>query len=131
MKIRNILLATVLTVTVSSADDVMKKSMSLMNHGMNDIQTGFMHNNLDMIKNGVMLVEDGNKLFSDIGIIGKYLPANKKHMVNTAKTHSDSIRQQVNVLSVNLDNKAYLKAGQAYGDMLNACSSCHAIVRNW
>ena len=78
MKIRNILIATVLSVTVASADDVMKKSMNLMNHGMTDIQTGFMNNNLDMIKNGVVMVEEGNKLSSDLKTISKYMPDNKK-----------------------------------------------------
>lgn len=109
----------------------MKKSMNLMNHGMTDIQTGFMNNNLDMIKNGVVMVEEGNKLFSDLKTISKYMPDNKKHLSNTAKKHSDTIKQQINVLTGNLDKNAYLQAGKAYADMLNACSSCHAIVRNW
>lgn len=131
MKIKSLLLAAVLSVTAASADDVMKKSMGMMNQGMNDIQAGFMNNNVSLIKSGAKLVEDGNKLFSTQEVIKQYLPTNKKHMTNTAKTHSDGIRQQLTVMSLKLDEKAYLKAGQAYADMLNACSSCHAIVRNW
>lgn len=131
MKIRNLLLVAVLGVTVANADDVMRKSMSLMAQGMNDIQSGFMNNNVNLIRSGSKLVEDGNKLFSTQDVIKQYLPENKKHMTNTAKKHSDTIRQQLTVMSLKLDEKAYLKAGQAFGDMLNACSSCHAIVRNW
>lgn len=131
MKIKSLLLAVVLSVTAANADDVMKKSMGMMSAGMNDIQAGFMNNNIHQIRSGATLVEEGNKLFSSKDTIKQYLPDNKKHLVNTAIKHSDTIRGQVTVLNLKLDEKAFLKAGQAYADMLNACSSCHAIVRNW
>jgi len=131
MKIKSLLLAVVLSVTAANADDVMKKSMGMMSAGMNDIQAGFMNNNIHQIRSGATLVEEGNKLFSSKETIKQYLPDNKKHLVNTAIKHSDTIRGQVTVLNLKLDEKAFLKAGQAYADMLNACSSCHAIVRNW
>lgn len=131
MKFGTLFLAAALTVGVASANDTMKKSMSLMSQGMSNIQAGFMNNNIELINSGVKLVSDGNKLFSTVDAIKPYLPDNKKHLVNTAKIHSDVIKQQINVLTGRLDEKSFTKAGQAYSDMLNACSSCHAIVRNW
>ena len=77
------------------------------------------------------LVKEGNDLFSDKKVISSYLPENKKHMANVAANASTRISLALNVLEVNLDDKAYVNAANAYSDMLNACSSCHSIVRNW
>jgi len=52
-------------------------------------------------------------------------------MVNVAANSSQRIALDINVLELNLDNKAYVNAANAYSDMLNACSKCHSIVRQW
>ena len=93
--------------------------------------TRFLNNNLQLIKDGSKLVKEGNDLFSDKKVISSYLPENKKHMANVAANASTRITLALNVLEVNLDDKAYVNAANAYSDMLNACSSCHSIVRNW
>ena len=84
-KLTKILVAGILSVTVANANDIMQKSMSTMDTGMNLIQKGFMHNNLNLIKDGMAMVEKGNKEFSNPKLIAKYLPADKKHMVNVAE----------------------------------------------
>ncbi|MEZ4692818.1 MAG: hypothetical protein R2837_02155 [Aliarcobacter sp.] len=109
----------------------MQKSMSIMEKGMTQIQQGFLNNNLQLIKDGAKLVKEGNELFSDKKVIASYLPDNKKHMANVAENASKRIALDINVLELNLDDKAYVNAANAYSDMLNACSSCHSIVRNW
>ncbi len=131
MKLLKILVASTLLVATANANDVMQKSMSNMEKGMTQIQQGFLNNNLNAIKDGVKLVKEGNALFSDAKVIASYLPDNKKHMVNVAENASKRIALDINVLELNLDNKAYVNAANAYSDMLNACSSCHSIVRNW
>lgn len=131
MKLINILAAAALTVSVASAQDVMQKSMSIMEQGMTQIQQGFLNNNLELIKSGTKMVKDGNKMFSEKDVIVKYLPEDKKHMVNVAENAAKRIDLSVNVLELNLDNKAYINAANAYSDMLNACASCHSIVRSW
>ena len=131
MKLLNILTAVVLTVTIASADDVMKKSMSLMEQGMTQIQQGFLNNNIDLIRSGSKLVKNGNSLFSDKKVIAQYLPENKKHLVNVAVNAAKRIDLDTTVLELNLDEKAYINAANAYSDMLNACSRCHSIVRSW
>ena len=102
-----------------------------MEKGMTQIQQGFLNNNLQAIKDGAKLVKEGNELFSDKKVIASYLPENKKHMANVAENASKRISLDITELEVNLDNKAYVNAANAYSDMLNACSSCHSIVRNW
>lgn len=131
MKLTKLLIASSLLAVSLSANDVMQKSMSIMEKGMTQIQQGFLNNNLDSIKAGVKLVKEGNELFSDKKVISQYLPENRKHMANVAENASKRISLDINVLEVNLDNKAYVNAANAYSDMLNACSSCHSIVRNW
>ena len=131
MKLVKILVASSLLVVAANANDVMQKSMSIMEKGMTQIQQGFLNNNLNAIKDGVKLVKEGNELFSDKKVIASYLPENKKHMVNVAENASKRISLDINVLELNLDNKSFVNAANAYSDMLNACSSCHSIIRNW
>ena len=131
MKLGKLLLSSVLLVGALNAQDVMQKSMSTMEQGMTKIQKGFLNNNVKLIKEGTSLVKEGNKLFSETKVIKKYLPENKKHMVNVAAHASKRIALDINVLELNLDDKAYLNAANAYSDMLNACSKCHSIVRQW
>jgi len=131
MKLVNLLVAATLTVSIASAEDVMKKSMSIMENGMTQIQQGFLNNNLELIKSGSKLVREGNAMFSEKKVIAQYLPKNKKHMVNVAENAAKRIDLDVNVLELNLDDKAYINAANAYSDMLNACARCHSIVRSW
>jgi len=131
MKLAKLLIASSLVVASLSANDVMQKSMSIMEQGMTKIQQGFLNNNLELIKEGTNLVNEGNNLFSDKKVIGSYLPENKKHMANVAYNASQRIALDVEELKINLNNKAYVNAANSYSDMLNACSSCHSIVRNW
>ena len=131
MKLIKILVASSLLVVAANANDVMQKSMSIMEKGMTEIQKGFLNNNLDSIKSGVKLVKEGNEINTDKKVISSYLPENKKHLSNVAENASKRIALDINVLEVNLDNKSYVNAANAYSDMINACSSCHSIVRNW
>lgn len=131
MKLLNILAAVALTVTISSAQDVMQKSMNIMEKGMSEIQQGFLNNNVDLIKSGTEKVRKGNELFSDKKVIAQYLPDNKRHMVNIAANAAERIKLDANVLELNLENKAYIDAANAYSDMMNACARCHSIVRSW
>ena len=131
MKLAKLIIAATLFVVTANANDVMQKSMSTMEKGMVQIQQGFLNNNIGLIKEGTKLVKEGNTLFSDKKVIGEFLPDNKKHMVNVAENASKRISLDIAELEANLDNKAYINPANAYSDMLNACSSCHSIVRNW
>jgi cytochrome c553 len=131
MKLKTLVLAAVLSASAASADDVMKKSMGIMQAGIEMVQYGFINNNAQMIKDGLVKVKEGNELFDDEKTIAKYLPSNKKHMVNVAENASKRISLDANIIELNLDDKAYTKAAEGYSDMLNACSRCHGIIRSW
>jgi cytochrome c553 len=131
MKLAKILTAAVLSVTIASANDVMKNSMNLMQKGIEQVQSGFINNNADLIKDGLVMVQKGNDMFSSESVIKKYLPNNKKHMTNVAVNAAKRITADATIIELNLDDKAYTKAADGYSDMLNACSRCHGIVRSW
>ena len=131
MKLTKILMAGILSVSFATANDVVQKSMTKMDTGLTLIQRGFMNNNESLIRDGVKMVEEGNSMFSDEKTIKKYLPADKKHMVNVAANQAKRIHLDANILTLRLDDKSYTSAANAYSDMLNACSRCHAIVRDW
>jgi hypothetical protein len=131
MKLKSLLLAAVLSVTAANANDVMQKSMGIMQSGIEMVQYGFINNNSQMIKDGLAKIKEGNGLFSNPSTIKKYLPSNKSHMVNVAENASKRIYLDANIIELNLDDKAYTKAAEGYSDMLNACSRCHGIVRSW
>ena len=110
---------------------ILKKSMGMMQAGMEQVQAGFINNSEEAIKAGLKQIQEGNALFSDKNTIAKYLPSSKTHMVNTAINASKRIHADTTIIELNLDDKAYTKAAQGYSDMINACSRCHGLVRSW
>ena len=130
MKLTKILMAVILSAGIAQAD-TMTKSMNIMQQGIEQVQFGFINNNEQMIRDGLAQIKKGNAMFSSEGVIKKYLPKDKKHMVNVATNASKRIALDANVIELNLDDKAYTKAAEGYSDMLNACSRCHGIIRSW
>lgn len=131
MKLLKLLfISSIAACSIYANSDVMQKSMSAMEQGMALIQKGFLNNNVELIKEGNKLVQEGNSLFAKEGSAA-YLPENKKHLANIADNASKRIALDVVELEENLKNKAFIKAGNSYSDMLNACSNCHSIVRGW
>jgi hypothetical protein len=131
MKLKQMLICSALVVSFGSANDIMKQSMATMQDGMIQIQQGFLNNNIQSIRSGLKLIKEGNSSFSDRKIITQYLPKDKKHMINVAENQSKRISLNATVLELNLDEKSYINATNAYADILNACSRCHSIVRGW
>ncbi len=131
MKLTKILMAGILSVSFASANDVMTKSMNIMQQGIEQVQFGFINNNEKMVREGLEQIKKGNAMFSSETLIKASLPDNKKHMVNVAENASKRITADATIIELNLDDKAYTKAAEGYADMMNACSRCHGIIRSW
>jgi len=131
MKLSKILIAGILSLSIASASETLTTSMSIMQKGIEQVQYGFINNNEQMVREGLKAIKKGNTMFSDESVIKKSLPQNKKHMVNVASNASKRIAADATIIELNLDDKAYIKAAEAYSDMLNACSRCHSIIRSW
>ncbi len=131
MKLTKILMAGILSVSFASANDVMTKSMNIMQQGIEQVQFGFINNNETMVREGLVQITKGNTMFSDEALIKASLPNDKKHMMNVAVNASKRITADATIIELNLDDKAYTKAAEGYADMMNACSRCHGLVRSW
>ena len=131
MKLTKILMAGILSVSFASANDVMTKSMNIMQQGIEQVQFGFINNNEKIVREGLEQIKKGNAMFSSETLIKASLPDNKKHMVNVAENASKRITADATIIELNLDDKAYTKAAEGYADMMNACSRCHGIIRSW
>jgi hypothetical protein len=131
MKIKNLIIAAMITVTSANASDELQLSMYKMEQGMNQIQIGFIHHSKDSIANGVKMIKDGMTIYSHGNDFKKFLPEGKKHLSNVAKNSAKNVLASLNVVEANVDIKNIKKAAQAYGDTMNACAKCHSIVRSW
>lgn len=131
MKLLAYIFTATLSLSVASANDVMKESMTKMDMGMNMIQKGFMHNQESLIIDGAKIVEQGNQMFSDAKTVAAYLPKDKAHLMQVALNQVTRISLDAQTIDLQLKSKAYVNAVNTYSDMLNACSRCHALVRSW
>ncbi|MDD5052306.1 MAG: hypothetical protein PHO27_06190 [Sulfuricurvum sp.] len=131
MKMIKILALSALIGSGAMADDTLAKTMSQMETGLNSVQKGFLYNSPELIKSGVSDIHKANALFHNMDETKKYLPKDKQHMTNIAYNASKRIDTASADMQKALDNKEYSKAHKAYSDIINACGSCHAVVRGW
>jgi len=131
MKLTKILMAGILSVTIASANETLNNSMNIMQQGIEEVQFGFINHNEEIIRKGIEAIKKGNTMFSDEALIKQSLPSDKKHMVNVASNAAKRITEDAKNMEAYLNAKAYVKATEVYSDMLNACSTCHSIVRSW
>ncbi|MFY9142956.1 hypothetical protein [Sulfuricurvum sp.] len=131
MKMIKILALSALIATGAMSDDTLVLNMGQMENGLSNVQKGFLYNAPALIKSGVADIHKANALFHDMDATKKYLPKEKQHMSNIAFNASKRIDSASADLLKALDKKEYTKAHQSYSDIINACGSCHAVVRGW
>ena len=100
--------------------------MDLMQEGVNKVQFGFINNDKKSILDGLVKISDGNNKFSDKKTLSKHY----NHKTSIALSASKRIRANTTIVELNLDENAFTKAVEGYGDILNACAKCHSIVRD-
>ena len=128
---KKILVILVALVSFASANDTTMKSMYAMESGLNDIQKGFLYNQVDLIIDGAKRIKDADKIFSNPALTQKYLPTNKKHMIGVTMNQAKRITTAAESLISFIQIKDMGQAANSYSDLINACSACHAIVRGW
>jgi len=117
--------------SMAIADNTLATNMSQMESGLTKVQKGFLYNNPIQIKEGVAEIHTSNLLFHNMEETKKYLPKDKLHMGNIAFNASKRIDKATAELLKSLDKKQFSKASQSYSEIVNACTSCHAVVRGW
>lgn len=131
MKMIKILALSALVASGMMADETLAHTMSQMENGLSNVQKGFLYNTPALIKEGVSEIHKANALFHNADETKKYLPKDKQHMSNIAFNASKRIDSASDDMLKALDKKQYIKAHQSYSDIMNACGSCHAVVRGW
>lgn len=131
MKMMKVLALSALVAGAVMADDTLAVNMSQMENGLSNVQKGFLYNAPALIKSGVGEIHQANALFHNVDATKKYLPKEKQHLSNIAFNASKRIDAASDELLAALNQKQYNKAHQAYSDIINACGSCHAVVRGW
>jgi cytochrome c556 len=128
---KKLILTLVALTSFAFANDATMKSMYAMESGLNDIQKGFLYNQVEMIVAGAKKIKEANKIFKNPALTQKYLPQNKKHMIGVTMNQSKRIDNATDSLISFIEIKDMSNASNAYSDVINACSACHAIVRGW
>ena len=134
MKLINILLATAISATISfasNAEEINMKAMAGMESGLNNIQKGFLYNNLDLIKHGSKQISEENKIYHDKKMIKSILPKGKQQMENVAMITSNRIDDALLELKTYIEVKDMRKAQDSFVHVVKACTDCHSIVRGW
>lgn len=115
---------------VSAADRF--KDMRDMESALNTIQKGFLYTDKTLVKEGVSKLKSSNKMdgYNDESL-KDYLPQDKKALYRNSHKQAKSINLNADMIVAALDKKEYSKAHKAYAEILNACTHCHLVVRNW
>ncbi|MDX1809816.1 MAG: cytochrome C [Sulfurospirillaceae bacterium] len=124
---------TVLALAISSVfalanNTTITATMSLMYQGLNEVQSGFMHNNEKNILQGIDLLENSNAIFKKVDV-SVFIPHNNK--IQVTKNINANLQHNLKELKSNIENKKYADATKSYANVMNNCLACHTIVRGW
>ena len=125
---KKVILALVTCSVLSIASETtINATMKLMQQGMNQIQTGFIMNSKDDIKQGIDTVENSNSIFTHVNV-AEFVKSNK---VTVAKNINENLTQDLAALKKAIDASQYTEATKQYAKVLNECVTCHTIIRSW
>ncbi len=131
MKLAKLILLVGLVINISYANDTLLKEMKNMRDGMNLINDGFFYNEKDKINSGLDLLKNANKMFKTQADVKKSLPVKKKHMVGLSFKSAQDINKNIAKMEKLIKQNKFSKASGNYANIINSCTSCHKIVRNW
>ena len=121
-------LALLATATLTLANETtINATMQLMHQGMNQINTGFMLNSKEDIKQGLTTVENANSIFANVDV-ASFIKSNK---TTVAKNINENVAEELKALRKAVEASQYAEATQEYAKVLNQCVACHTIIRGW
>ncbi len=116
----------------TQADRVL--DMQKMAQAMQDIQTGFFYNNLDIVKDGVKTLKETivkvvptDSEINTKDIYEKWFNNNIK-MSNKIKK---KIKQKAEDIEERFEDGDHVQALQAYNKIAQQCLKCHTQIRKW
>jgi hypothetical protein len=131
MKLVKITLASVLVAGSLYANEALQNAMSGMENGLSNIQKGFLYNQKALIKNGVDQIKEANAIFKNKEDVAKYLPKAKAHFDSHALDAANQMNNASDQMLKYLKDNEMAAAQLSYTKIINACGTCHALVRGW
>lgn len=114
--------------SLSAQEQPENSTMTLMDQGMTKMQQGFVLNNKAEILDGLMLLEETTEMYAKEDL-SHFIPLHNK--IQVAKNINKNLSENIQKLKASLKTKSHSDATKYYGQILNNCVACHAIVRGW
>jgi protein associated with RNAse G/E len=125
---KSVLVLAATSVFAFANDTTVSATMSLMNQGIQNVQTGLMYNDPQSIKAGIQTLENSNAIFKTVDV-STFIQNN--HKVGTTKNINSNLDTNIAALKKAVHEKSFSKISESYGKILNNCMACHQIVRGW
>lgn len=123
-----VLALTISSVIALASDTTITATMSLLDEGLNEVQSGFMHNNTKDILSGISVMKNANAIFKKVDV-SVFIPHNNK--IQVTKNINKNLEKNLQDLKKNIEHKKYADATKSYANVMNNCLACHTVVRGW
>ncbi len=107
------------------------KDMAAQEVAMASIQKALLYSSKAGVAEGVKALKEANKIATLKDGLINYLPDNKKALHKTALKEGEKVNKYAEEMLKKLEAGRYEEAFIAYGKALNACNTCHIIIRSW
>ncbi len=107
------------------------KDMGAQEAAMASIQKALLYSSKAGVIEGVKALKEANKVATLKEGLINYLPDNKKALHKTALKEGEKVNKYAEEMLKKLEAGRYEEAFTAYGKALNACNTCHVIIRSW
>jgi cytidylate kinase len=109
-------------------DTTITATMSLMNQGLTEVQSGFMYNNKENVMKGIKIMESANSIFKHVDV-RTFIPNNNK--VQVTKNINNNLEKNLEILKQDVKKRRYSDATKSYANVMNNCLACHTVIRGW
>lgn len=116
------------SITLFASSATITATMSLLNQGLTEVQSGFMHNDRENILKGIEIMKNANSIFKTVDV-STFIPNNRK--IQVTRNINANLDKNLQLLKKDVKDKRYADATKSYAKVMNNCLDCHIIIRGW
>ncbi len=116
------------SIALFASSTTITATMGLMNQGLTEVQSGFMHNDRESVLKGIKIIQNANSIFKDVDV-ATFIPNNRK--VQVTKNINANLDKNLKTLKEDVKARRYADATKSYAKVMNNCLACHTIIRGW
>jgi len=116
------------SIALFASSTTITATMSLMNQGLTEVQSGFMHNDREDVLKGIQIIKNANSIFKHVDI-ATFIPNNRK--VQVTRNINTNLDKNLKLLEKDVKARKYADATKSYAKVMNNCLACHTIIRGW